>query len=89
MLTLKGHLLKTQTTKAPPSVWKYGNMETGGGSQDLQWPWETGRGSKLAIGARDAENEKWNDPYESSNWWFPLRGAPGSLPHSLLRPARK
>ena len=29
-----------------------------------------------------AGNEKWNDPYKPSNWWFPLRGPLGSFLHS-------
>ena len=40
--------------------------------------------SSLAIGARDAGNEKWNDPERNHpSWWFPSREFVG-FPHSLL-----
>ena len=57
-----------------------------------QASWDPGAGFGRGSGfsrQKLAGNEKWNDPYKPSNWWFPLRGL-GSFPPSLpIAPARK
>ena len=51
------------------------------------WPPPTVASSshpRLAIGARSAGNETWNNTYKPSSWWFPLFGNPQvqSISHS-------
>ena len=75
--------IKLHRFKATPFKWQHESLQCLLSSMDTRPPPYLSGFQKLATRTKHAGNEKWNDPCKPSNWWFPLRGSPGSLHFSF------